>query len=226
MILVTSYYKTQSIDRQKEIDECLIKNIQNNMIENIYLLNDKIYELNFIKDQSKIKQFNIIDDNSKLNFKDAIEFINSYCYKELVILSNTDIYFNKSLSLIKQENLDNQILCLLRYNVDKNGNYDIFKHFGEPRSDSQDCWIFQSPLKINTNDINFTFGTLGCDNIFASKAHEQGYELLNPSYDIKIFHLHNEEERNYTCDDRIHGNYCLINPHHLKEKPNIRFMEY
>lgn len=226
MILITSYYKTDNLNRQKEIDECLIKNVNNKNLEHIYLLNDQLYELDFIEDKNKIKQFNIIDNDSKLNFKEAIEFINSYCYRELVILSNTDIYFDDSLSLIENEDLENKIYCLLRHNVDKDGNFDIFRHFGEPRSDSQDCWIFQSPLKINTNEIDFTFGTLGCDNIFASKVHEQGYELLNPSYDITIYHLHNEEERNYTCDDRIHGNYCLINPHHLKDKPNIRFMEY
>ena len=48
MILVTSYYTTDNEDRQKEINTCLIKNINNPSIKNIYLLNDKTYELDFL----------------------------------------------------------------------------------------------------------------------------------------------------------------------------------
>lgn len=225
MILITSYFKTDNLERQKEIDECLIKNVQNPNIKHIYLLNDKIYNLKFLKKTSKVKQFDIIKSD-KLLFSEAIEFINSYCYDECVVLSNSDIYFDKSLKLINPDELKNKVYCLLRHNIDINGNVDIFRHFGEPRSDSQDCWIFNSPLKIDINQLNFSFGTLGCDNIFASRLHEHGYNLSNPSYDIKIYHLHNIEERNYGINDRIHGNYCLIKPHHLEEETNIRFMEY
>ena len=225
MILITSYYKSNDINRQNEINTCLQKNVDNELIKNIYLLNDKTYELDFLKDTSKIKQFEIIE-KGKLLFKDAIEFINSYCYKDNVILSNTDIYFDNTLELLNKEDFNNKIFCLLRYNVENDGTKDIFRHFGEPRSDSQDCWIFKSPLRVNTNELNFTFGTLGCDNMFASILHDHGYELYNPSYDIITYHLHNIEERNYLIDDRIHGNYCLIKPHHLNEKSDIRFMEY
>ena len=86
--------------------------------------------------------------------------------------------------------------------------------------------FLKSPLKIDINELDFSFGTLGCDNMFASKLYDQDYQLSNPSYSIKIYHLHNVDERNYNCDDRVHGNYCLIQPHHLDEETNIRFMEY
>ena len=224
MILVTSYYKTSNKERQSEIDECILKNINNPLINNIYLLNDKIYNSKILKNE-KIKQFNIIKEN-KLLFKDAIEFINSYCHNENVILSNTDIYFDDSLGLLEDYDYNDKILCLLRHDVQKNGSIDIFRHFGEPRWDSQDTWIFKSPLKIDINELNFSFGTLGCDNMFASKLYDHNYQLSNPSYSIKIYHLHNIDERNYNVDDRVHGNYCLIKPHHLNEETNIRFMEY
>ena len=224
MILVTSYYKTSNKERQNEIDECITKNINNPLISNIYLLNDKIYNSKILKNE-KIKQFNIIKGN-KLLFKDAIEFINSYCHNENVILSNTDIYFDESLELLEDYDLNYKVLCLLRHDVKKDGTVDIFRHFGEPRWDSQDSWIFKSPLKIDINELDFSFGTLGCDNMFASKLYDQDYQISNPSYSIKIYHLHNVDERNYNCDDRVHGNYCLIQPSHLDDDTNIRFMEY
>jgi hypothetical protein len=225
MILITSYYKAGDIERQKELDECLKKNVENEYINKIYLLNDKNYDLDFIENKNKIKQFSVIKDN-KLNFKDAIEFINTYCYKDIVILSNSDIYFDNTLTHIEENKLDNKVYALLRYNEDENGNKDIFRHFDEPRPDSQDAWIFKSPLNIDLNMINFSFGTLGCDNIFASIINNFGYQLENPAYTIIIHHLHNIEERNYTCDDRIHGKYCLIYPHHLNEDPKITFIDY
>ncbi len=226
MILVSTYYTSNNDKRQEEINTCLINNFNNPLIKNIYLLNDKTYNLDFITNNNKIKQFEIVKENEKLLFKDAIEFINSYCYKDNVILSNTDIYFDDSLNLLKDENLNNKVYCLLRYNINPDGSKDIFRHFGEPRSDSQDCWIFNSPLRINTNLLDFSFGTLGCDNIFASILHDHEYKLYNPSYDVIANHLHNIEERNYSENTRIHGNYCLIKPHFLKEESNIRFMEY
>ena len=224
MILITSYYESPSPERQEEINECLKKNNDNPLIKTIYLLNDKLYDLHFLGNNKKIRQFKIIN-HGKLYFQEAIEFINSYCHQETVILSNSDIYFDDTIDLIKKEYLDNKIYALLRYDVKKDGSKDIFRHFGEPRSDSQDAWIFTSPLHVDLKKLNFSFGTLGCDNMFASIIHDHGYEIENPSYSIITYHLHNIEERNYTCDDRIHGNYCLIRPHHLMETPKITFMK-
>ena len=225
MILITSYYETHNEERQKELNKCLINNNDNSLIKKIYLLNDKNYDLNFLKNQDKIKQFKIIK-NKKLYFSEAIEFINLYCYKELVILSNSDIYFDNTLNQIKDEELENKVYALLRYDIKKDGSKDIFRHFNEPRADSQDAWIFKSPLRISLDDISFSFGTLGCDNMFASVINQYGYILENPSYSIIINHLHNVEERSYDIMDRIHGKYCLVEPHHLGETSKIRFMDY
>jgi len=225
MILITSYYETHNKERQIEIKDCLIKNNNNPLINKIFLLNDKNYDLNFLENKDKIKQFKIIK-NKKLYFSEAIEFINLYCYKELVILSNSDIYFDDTLNQIKEEELENKVYALLRYDVKKDGSKDIFRHFNEPRADSQDAWIFKSPLRISLDDIHFSFGTLGCDNMFASIINQYGYILENPSYSIIINHLHNVEERSYDIMERIHGKYCLIEPHHLGETSKIRFMDY
>lgn len=224
MILVTSYYETKSLERQEEINQCLINNNRNKYIEKIYLLNNDIFELDFIKDKSKINQ--IIIDNNKINFKDSIDFINKYLENETIILANSDIYFNDSLDKIKEFDLSNKVLCLLRYDLMENNEIEIFRHFGEPRSDSQDSWIFNSPLNVKLDKVDFNFGVPGCDNIFASELYNSNYELLNPSYDIISIHMHNSNEREDNEDERIHGNYCLIYPDNLDKPSRIRFMEY
>ena len=224
MILVTSYYNASTKERQEEIKKCLINNNNNKNIEKIYLLNDDTYDLDFINDKSKINQ--ILIKNDKSNFKETIDFINKYLENETIILSNSDIYFNESLEKIKNYNLFNKVLCLLRYDINDNDEIEIFRHFGEPRCDSQDSWIFTSPLNIDIDKIDFNFGTPGCDNIFANELYNSKYELSNPSYDIITIHLHNSNEREDNEHQRIHGNYCLIYPDNLNKSPRIRFMEY
>ncbi len=224
MILITSYYNANSVERQREIDECLINNNNNQFIKKIYLLNNDIYDLEFLENKNKIKQ--ILIQEEKLNFKKTIEFINKYLEDEIVILSNSDIYFNDTLFKLIDYDFSNKVLCLLRYNIIENNKLDIFRHFGEPRADSQDSWIFKSPLKVNINNINFNFGIPGCDNMFAAELYNSNYILSNPSYDIISVHLHDSNERSNNEHLRIHGNYCLIYPEKLGEQSKIRFMEY
>ena len=224
MILVTSYYKCKSDIRQNEINQCLINNSENKYIKKIYLLNNSYYDIDFVEKKEKIQQ--ILTSKNKLKFKEAIQFINIYASNNIIILSNSDIYFNETLSKIIDYDFDNKIFCLLRYNMMKNNEIEIFKHFDEPRCDSQDSWIFKSPLNINLNNVDFSFGTPGCDNIFATELFNSNYELYNPSYDIISIHLHDDNEREDNEYTRIHGNYCLIYPNYLNIPSNIRFMEF
>ena len=229
MILITTYYISDNKDRQKELDRCLIKNSENNYIEKIYLLNNEIFNLDFIFNQKKIEQVIITNEkNYILKYNDAIKFINNNLEGSICILSNSDIYFDNSLSKICDKNRlnENNLFALLRYDEDKNGNKHIFKFFDEPRNDSQDSWIFKSPLKVNLDKINFSFGTLGCDSIFANVMHDSGLKVTNPCYDIITTHVHNTEYRTYSVDDRIHGKYCLVPPCYLKDNYEVKFMDY
>ena len=131
MILVTTYYKSDNLERQKELDKCLIKNIQNKYIKKIYLLNNYLYDLSFINQEiqkNKIEQIIISNNtNYKLKYNDSIQFINENLYDEICILSNSDIYFDNSLSKINNKIINNSLLALLRYDEDINGNKQIFK---------------------------------------------------------------------------------------------------
>jgi len=218
MILITTYYISTKVLRQKELQKCLIKNCKNEYIEKIYLLNDNYYDMSFLENDSKIIQ--IIIKGPKLNFKDAIQFINENLQDNICILANSDIYFDNSLSKIKT--MDNKFYALLRHDEDESANKNLFKLYNYPRDDSQDAWIFQSPLNINLDEIDFNFGTLGCDNIFANKVYEANLELSNPCYDIIITHVHLSEIRTYSEETRLKGKYCYIQPCNIYNKSTFR----
>lgn len=227
MILITTYYQTSNIHRNNEINKCLIYNFINKNIKEIYLLNNKIYDLYFIEKNDKIKQIIISNDiNYKLKYNDAIDFINKNLTNKICILSNSDIYFDNTLSKINYKNINNSLFALLRYDETNDGNKNIFTRHGLPRDDSQDCWIFKSPLNIDLEKVNFSFGTLGCDSIIATIIHDSGIKICNPCLDIVSTHVHNTEFRTYNIDNRIHGKYGLLKPCVLDIYPEIVFIDY
>ena len=219
MILITTYYESQNTYRQKEIIYCLIKNFKNKYIKTIYLLNNNIYDLYFINDiNKKIKQIKI-SDNEKyiLKYNDALQFINNNLKNEICILANSDIYFDQSLNKINYKNIFNHCFALLRYDEISLYNKKIYDRDNIPRNDSQDSWIFKSPLNIDLNKCDFSFGTLGCDSIFATIIYDSNINISNPCYDIISTHVHKSYYRTYDETTRIHGKYTLLKPCFLKD---------
>ena len=129
--LVTSYYKDKDVDRQKEIDECLSFNVNNPHIDEILLLCESLPP-----PHPKLK---IIESN-RPTFKDFLSHINKISGKEDInILSNTDIFFDGSLNDLKQFPIEGKVLCLLRWERNKEGKSEI----KIKRSDCQDSWVFK-----------------------------------------------------------------------------------
>ncbi len=229
IVLITSYYETGNKKRQDELKKCLYMNCMNQFIDKIILLNDKQYDLSFVSFDEKIEQRIILENKEKMKYSTVIKFIDEHCKDCICIISNSDIYFDESLEMLDSDMLDNTLFALLRYDEDNKGNREIFRRHGIPRNDSQDAWILKSPISknIDYSKIDFHFGTLGCDNIFAFFMHSFGYQIKNPSYDIISIHVHNSQIRTYNVDDRIHGKYLLVSPCHLKDAtPPIEIMDY
>jgi hypothetical protein len=206
MILFTTYFQSKNEQRQKEIDECLAKNFENKYISKIVLLNNKI----FPNIPDKVEQ--VVINKSKdyrLKYSDAIYYINEHYRGEICILANSDIYFDDTLSKITDENIQGKMFALLRYETDGLHN----------RNDSQDSWIFKSPLPVEYKYITFSFGIPGCDSVFANRVYGSKVTVTNPCYDIHTHHLHESQERNYT--ERVKGVYLFIEPTVLEEDSKL-----
>ena len=230
VVLITSFYETGNKKRQDELKKCLYMNCINPCIQKIYLLNDKIYDLSFISLEEKIEQKIVLEKGEKMKYSSVLKFIDDNCKNSICVISNSDIYFDETLEQLNEKVLNNDTMfALLRYDEDNKGHKEIFRRHGEVRDDSQDAWILKTPLKnsIDYSMIDFRFGTLGCDNVFAYFMHTFGYEIKNPSYDIISTHVHNTQIRTYNVDDRIHGKYLLVKPCHLKDStPPIEMIDY
>jgi hypothetical protein len=211
-VLLTQYYKVNTdnndydIKRQKELDYCLLKNVQNNYIGEIHLLVETIYDLDNIipiKYISKIKQVNI---NKRLTYLDAFTYYNNNLLGKICILTNADIYTNESLYMMEHINFNFDIfLCCMRYEVNNDDppllygmEYDNSKLFPfakscEPVPWSQDVWIWKTNnmMRLLNNKYDFMLGISGCDNYLCKLLLDDYYTILNPASLLAFNHYDN-----------------------------------
>jgi len=202
-ILISQIYNTNKI-RFNEMLKTLNNNIENKNIEEIILLNEK--HINLDINSSKVKEIII---NNRLTYKIAFDYAEyNIPANKIVILANSDIWFDNSIINISKYNLDNQIIALSRYDIKENSDYKLFT-----RPDSQDSWIFKNPIKLQ-HDYNIELGRGGCDNriawiIYNSKKDNIKYNIINPAKTIKSYHEHLYNIRNWTPGE-IKGPYMWL----------------
>ena len=200
--LLTSYYHSGNIEKQKEIDICLQKNIDNPLIDNIYLYTERSCTVPFTSEKINIigsKRPTYSDFINYINFKQG--FNESYN-----IISNTDIYFDDTLSLLDKIEMRDTCVTLNRWDVLVDGNSKFLNTKG-----SQDVWIFKGKInKSLSKKSDFYLGKKCCDNVFAHLLWETGYRTISPSYDIRSYHLHNSEFRSWNEKDKVLGVHKYI----------------
>ena len=184
IVLITEYFKHNNKIRQDEINNSINKNINNKLIDKIYLLNET--DTKYPTNNDKIKNIFI---NKRSTFEDTFKIANTLQKDTIVIISNNDISFDNTLNILNKINLNNTVICLGRWSDNK---LEYFTKIGM----SQDSWIFKTPIRI-PNNTNFHFGTHGCDNHIAYLLKYIGYNLINIPYDIKAEHNHSSNIRKW-----------------------------
>lgn len=212
--------------RNMENIECLHRNLKNPKIDKIYLLNERIYtneQFGFIDDfatqaqSGKIKKTVYVNGITKelidqklhqenvkyrLKYSDIFKYINEQNIKGYNVFINSDIFFDDSISKIRNTHLHDkkQMISLLRFEYKiTHKTLNQAPIFG-PRFDSQDTWIFHSNFNITPFQqrmFNFHFGTPGCDNKMLYLMKILGYDIINDPKYIKNYHYHSETSRNY-----------------------------
>tara|TARA_B100000424_G_scaffold244013_1_gene213996 strand:- start:20545 stop:22251 length:1707 start_codon:yes stop_codon:yes gene_type:complete len=199
IFVFTQFYISSNKARNNELKKVLELMVINKNIEKIYLLNERIYRDDELGIQSdKIQQMVI---NNRLTYKicyDKVEELNLNGY---IILTNSDIFFDKSITNIKKTNFHKEraIFTLLRHEFNVYNNLSNCKLFG-PRHDSQDTWIFHSNFNIPSryrNAFDFILGIPGCDNKVIYLYNILGYECYNNPTLIKCYHYQLSSYRNY-----------------------------
>lgn len=186
--IAINYYIDKFPERQLEIDECFQKNIKNPYI-NLIIINS----------QERLKYSHYFNVLNKITNNDDIN-----------VISNADIYFDETVQLFEKLDYDT-FFALSRWDIVEDGSA---VHFNRP--DSQDVWAWRGKSKPIYNDFNI--GVPGCDNRLAHEINKAGYKIKNPSFQIKTYHLHLTNLRNYNVKTRreaIPGPYFTVYPENI-----------
>ena len=226
--VIMQFYIDNNNARQLEIQQCLFLNCNNNSIDKIYLLNERYYtddELGIIS--NKIIQINI---DKRLSFECIFNSIQEYNIDGYIIISNSDIFFDKSIENVKICDFENKnILALCRYEYDGFSSLKECKLFDNGRPDSQDVWILKSNINIDIkyrNIFNFNMGYPGCDNKILYLFQILGYNCYNEAQLIKTFHNHNENIRNYNNSHKLPPPYCGLFPNIDTIEPHKKLLSF
>ena len=197
--LLTDYYIPPMKERQEELDFCYLDNIDNSCFDQIHVfhsdppprINDKV----------------ILNPTTKrINYSDYFKYAQNNIPKDdIIVLANSDIYFDDTIARLPQFDLDKHVLALTRWSSSgendghriKDGVLDLFpNHYC-----SQDVWVWKNPLNnFKELDCNFTLGVLGCDNKIAYLFKQMGYEPINPCLDIVSYHYHQTGDASRTYE--------------------------
>jgi hypothetical protein len=214
IVLIQQFYIPSKTQKYNEIKYVLKKNVENQNINFIYLLNEKLYtnkELGIKSD--KIKQKVI---KHRLSYKLAFEFmkyLTEYKKKQYYfILSNSDIFLDTYLSNLYKLNLikDKIILALLRYDYNNETNLLDCKLDFNGASWCQDTWIIHSNNLKYIKDFekyDFHLGIAGCDNYVSYLLDKDNFKLRNIPKIIRTYHYDKTHVFNKKWNINANNNY-------------------
>ena len=211
VILYTTYYNEKSPSRKDELKYCLDQNLENSLIDRIFLLNESDKEFDIPKIISKKL-------NRRPHFNDFFDLINQNSTKDdISIIANSDIFFDETLKYLNNYQSKNVVLALTRWNMFKSGPKLQDTYFY-----SQDTWVFFG--RISKIDGDFNLGSVGGDNRLAFEIRQANYKLLNPALTLKTYHYHNHCFKNFydnNFPDRVPPPYYYPIPTISKYDENL-----
>lgn len=184
--LFVNYYEDKNSARKKELEFCLAHNTKNPYIDKV-----------------------VVIKNERPSFNDFFKLTEAYP-NDFNIIANSDVIFDETITLLKDYNWNRKtVFGLTVWDLQKDGKL-IFRN----RRDSQDVFITLGAFP-QCEGAHFGLGKLGCDNSILHKLEKAGFDILNPSMDIKCAHIHLTQVKNYNPNQKSEAcpePYKLIEP--------------
>ena len=239
-VVLTEYFRANNAGRRKEINKSIEINCRTPQIKRVIIFIDPEVEftssLKKVLSEENYKKIELhhTKPQSRSTYSDFFSYANKNLVGENCILCNNDISFDESLDLIissEDFDLSGHFICLTRWDVMRDNSLR-FKQPARIRKNSQDAWIFKSPLPLKMVEKGeFYMGRPGCDGMTSYLAAISGLKILNPSEKIVAAHRHFSKYRTYGRKHRMGGDdiYMCVYPtdklHYDKSKVLYKFNE-
>lgn len=200
--LFTTYYTDEA--RRDELYHVHLLNKSNKSIDMVYILNE-----NEIAPDIGMRENNIVmkQISSRPTFQSIFNWVNEVTgEQDINIIANSDIYFvPDAIEYMKLLLGCGDCWALTRWDA----TTGVFMN----RRDSQDSFCFRGAVKAG--EYGFGIGVPGCDNALCERLQRAGYNITNPSWTVKTYHLHAGEDRKWHGMARVEPPYLLIEPEEL-----------
>ncbi len=217
--LVSQFFIHKDRARHAEILHCLKENVRLGAFERIYLINERIYTAAEMQlkecEMERVTQI-VYDDGARMTYAHVCRLVAEQGLRGYVVIANSDIFFDKTVAQVRRSCLSvrRSLYALLRFEYNRERRLGYCKLFG-PRPDSQDTWIYHTnfaPDDALVGQIDFMLGKPGCDNALVHRFYAAGYMIYNEPYNVKTYHYHTTQIRNYTRADLVPTPYIRVQP--------------
>lgn len=216
-LLCFNLFNTPHESRNRELNAVFESTLKLDKIHIHVVVDPKVDTSSFRMDHVKF----IDHPTGRPTYRFWLNHISENCPVEakVAIICNSDIYIpQETIDLLVSEPPSiNTCYALTRYDVLGLSLDDQKKaiFFQKHHRDSQDTWVFPSPLVKESHQkglVDFHLGVWGCDNRFAHEmANNCGFKVTNPSLDLKTYHLHNVTiPRKSHKEEHIDPPYLLV----------------
>ena len=170
---------------------CLHKNLSNPLIDEVVLF----VESNCDFKNTFNSKLTVVKISERLSYEYWYEYSKKKYPKDIKVLSNSDIFFDETIGVLKNiDNWNKDILFVSsRKDISKNGDllesrecYNDDSICIEPEL-SQDCWIFKNDLEHF--DKNYILGYFNCESKLRLAASSQDVKVVNLFEHINCIHL-------------------------------------
>jgi len=199
--LFISFYNELNHVRAAELEFCIKKNLENELINRIFIVLEGEKEKFPVLFHDKVF---IIDKATRPTYSKFFNLINSSItdMEDINILCNTDIFFDDTLKFTEKMG-PHDCFALSRWDWNEGNPILHRERF------SQDTWIFKGKIKP-VRYGEFYLGIPGCDNRIAYEIFKAGYRIINPCQTIKTYHYHKSDLHNYDHSHRIDKPYMPV----------------
>lgn len=192
IILSTQYYQPANAARREEVELCLAKNIENDLIERIFLfVSDPVESL---PEHEKLTYLFL---DQRMTYGDWLALSRNLPENAISLLANSDIYFDETVACFENVFARDGVFCAMsRWDVTADG---ATRH-KDPRW-SQDVWGLAVRDLLAASDAppaDLALGAIRCDNRIAYQFWAAGWSLCNPVDTIRALHVHETGYRTYS----------------------------
>jgi|UniRef100_A0A6C0DYT7 hypothetical protein len=192
--IVSTFYISNCEERNKELGQCVINNLESALVEKVHI---------FVDNDESLKKLNAISNDSdkvviiSIGFKpkyiDFFNYILDHLNDHTCMITNADIYIRSmDLSVLQELENNKMVYALSRYEY--NMTCPQIQRYGG----SHDCYIFHSKFlskHIINEHTDYYQHYSGIESHIISAFYNCGFKVLNPCFQLEIIHLHQSNVR-------------------------------